>query len=92
MPARWSSRNFCKWQTIGEIISRFRRAIVFRAALLRGFLKHILNMRRFFLMQSEQDASRLLELGAEPKRVIVAGNLKYDLGDRRRAVVGVAGG
>jgi 3-deoxy-D-manno-octulosonic-acid transferase len=49
--------------------------------VLRGFLKRILNDAALFLMQSEQDASRLLELGAEPERVIVAGNLKYDLGD-----------
>jgi len=59
----------------------FRRAIVFSCGVLRGFLKRILNDAALFLMQSEQDASRLLDLGAEPKRVIVAGNLKYDLGD-----------
>src|SRR6267154_2296757 len=59
----------------------FRRAIVFSCGVLRGFLKRILSDAALFLMQSEQDASRLLDLGAEPKRVIVAGNLKYDLGD-----------
>ena len=59
----------------------FRRAIYFSGGALRGFLKRILNDATLFLMQGEQDASRLLELGAEPKRVIVAGNLKYDLGD-----------
>ncbi len=52
----------------------FRRAIIFSCGALRGFLKRILNDAALFLMQSEQDASRL-------QRVIVAGNLKYDLGD-----------
>jgi 3-deoxy-D-manno-octulosonic-acid transferase len=32
-----------------------------------------------FLMQSEEDASRLTALGAPGERVLVAGNLKYDL-------------
>jgi 3-deoxy-D-manno-octulosonic-acid transferase len=32
-------------------------------------------------MQSKLDAARLLELGADAQRVVVAGNLKYDLDD-----------
>ena len=32
-----------------------------------------------FLMQSEADAERIRALGAEPARVVVAGNLKYDV-------------
>jgi 3-deoxy-D-manno-octulosonic-acid transferase len=59
----------------------FRRAISFSGGALRGFLKRVLSDATLFLMQSEQDASRLLELGADAQRVIVAGNLKYDLGD-----------
>jgi 3-deoxy-D-manno-octulosonic-acid transferase len=59
----------------------FRRAISFSGGTLRGFLKRVLSDATLFLMQSEQDASRLLELGADAQRVIVAGNLKYDLGD-----------
>jgi 3-deoxy-D-manno-octulosonic-acid transferase len=59
----------------------FRRAISFSGGTLRGFLKRVLSDATLFLMQSEQDASRLLELGAHGERVIVAGNLKYDLGD-----------
>jgi 3-deoxy-D-manno-octulosonic-acid transferase len=59
----------------------FRRAIYLSGGALRGFLKRILNDAALFLVQGEQDASRLLELGAEPKRVIVTGNLKYDLGE-----------
>jgi 3-deoxy-D-manno-octulosonic-acid transferase len=59
----------------------FRRAISFSGGALRGFLKRILNDATLFLMQGEQDASRLLELGADANRVVVAGNLKYDLDD-----------
>src|ERR1700730_1205965 len=57
----------------------FRRAIFLSGGALRGFLKRILNDATLFLMQGEQDASRLLELGADANRVVVAGNLKYDL-------------
>ncbi len=57
----------------------FRRAISFSGGALRGFLKRILNDATLFLMQGEPDASRLLELGADPKRVVVSGNMKYDL-------------
>jgi 3-deoxy-D-manno-octulosonic-acid transferase len=59
----------------------FRRAISFSGGALRGFLKRILNDATLFLMQGEQDASRLLQLGADANRVVVAGNLKYDLDD-----------
>jgi 3-deoxy-D-manno-octulosonic-acid transferase len=59
----------------------FRRAISFSGGALRGFLKRILNDATLFLMQGEQDATRLLELGADANRVVVAGNLKYDLDD-----------
>jgi 3-deoxy-D-manno-octulosonic-acid transferase len=57
----------------------FRRAITFSGGALRDFLKRILNDATLFLMQGEEDASRLLKLGADAKRIVVAGNLKYDL-------------
>ena len=59
----------------------FRRAITFSGGALGGFLKRILNDATLFLMQGEEDASRLLKLGADEKRIVVAGNLKYDLDD-----------
>jgi len=59
----------------------FQRAISFSGGLLREFLKRILSDATLFLMQSDHDASRLLELGAEADRVFVTGNLKYDLSD-----------
>jgi 3-deoxy-D-manno-octulosonic-acid transferase len=59
----------------------FRRAVFFSGGVLQSFLKRILDDATLFLMQGEQDASRLLALGADEKRVVVTGNLKYDLGD-----------
>jgi 3-deoxy-D-manno-octulosonic-acid transferase len=59
----------------------FRRAVSFSGGVLRSFLTRILNDATLFLMQGEQDASRLRALGADEKRVVVAGNLKYDLVD-----------
>jgi len=44
-----------------------------------GFLtKRILHCVLKFCMQSALDAERIIELGAEPQRVQVAGNLKFD--------------
>lgn len=46
---------------------------------LDGFLARVLQDADLFLMQSEEDARRLRELGAPEERVQVTGNLKYDL-------------
>jgi 3-deoxy-D-manno-octulosonic-acid transferase len=57
----------------------YQRALNYSGGLLLGFLKRILNDATLFLMQSDQDAARLLALGAPEQRVVVTGNLKYDL-------------
>jgi 3-deoxy-D-manno-octulosonic-acid transferase len=59
----------------------YQRALSFSAGILAGFLKTILNDATLFLMQSEQDAARLIALGAPRERVLVTGNLKYDLAE-----------
>jgi 3-deoxy-D-manno-octulosonic-acid transferase len=43
---------------------------------LRGVLAHV----DLFLAQTQQDCSRLQAIGADPERVRVAGNLKFDVG------------
>lgn len=43
--------------------------------LLAGVLRNV----DLFLAQSDEDARRLVEVGAEPDRVRVAGNLKFDV-------------
>jgi 3-deoxy-D-manno-octulosonic-acid transferase len=60
---------------------RYRGAFSYTGGLLSGFLKRILDDATLFLMQGEQDAARLLALGAPPQRVLVTGNLKYDLAE-----------
>lgn len=46
---------------------------------LRGFAARSLNDFSYLLMQSEEDAHRALALGADPQRVIVVGNMKWDV-------------
>ncbi len=57
----------------------YKRALAYSAGVLSGFLKKVLSDAAIFLMQSEEDAARLIALGAPPERVLVTGNLKYDL-------------
>jgi 3-deoxy-D-manno-octulosonic-acid transferase len=59
----------------------FLRALFYSCGSLRGFLNTILNDATLFLMQSADDAERLLTLGAPRDRIFVTGNLKYDLAD-----------
>ncbi len=44
----------------------------------RWFFRPLLEKVTMFLMQSEEDARRILELGANPDSVIITGNMKYD--------------
>ncbi len=45
----------------------------------RGVLRTVLQNVDLFLTQSEEDARRLLDIGAAPDRVKVSGNLKFDV-------------
>jgi 3-deoxy-D-manno-octulosonic-acid transferase len=56
----------------------FTRAIGV-SGVLRGFLRRVLNDAALYLVQSQQDGSRLIALGAEPNRVVVTGSMKYDM-------------
>jgi len=49
-----------------------------RYKAIRFFLKGILNQVQVWCMQSHRDAQRIVELGAEPSRVVVTGNIKFD--------------
>jgi 3-deoxy-D-manno-octulosonic-acid transferase len=59
----------------------YRRALTYSAGALAGFLKKVLSDATLFLMQSEEDAARLIALGAPGERVLTSGNLKYDLAE-----------
>jgi 3-deoxy-D-manno-octulosonic-acid transferase len=67
----------------------YRRAFSYSGGLLRAFLRRILNDAALFSMQSEQDAARLLALGAPEQRVLVTGNLKYDLAEPPESALSV---
>ena len=54
-----------------------------RYALARGFMRETLGRLSLLAMQSAEDARRAVELGAPAERVIVTGNLKYDLPEPR---------
>src|SRR5262249_10080405 len=50
-----------------------------RYQLVRTLMKTMLSRITVFAMQSEEDARRIIALGAPPDRVVVSGNLKTDL-------------
>jgi 3-deoxy-D-manno-octulosonic-acid transferase len=49
-----------------------------RCQIVRPLYRRVLARITLFCMQGEVDAARILALGAEPGRVIVTGNIKYD--------------
>jgi 3-deoxy-D-manno-octulosonic-acid transferase len=49
-----------------------------RYRLVRGAMRRVLADVTVFAMQSDEDARRMIALGAPPERVVVAGNLKHD--------------
>ncbi|MDH5739313.1 MAG: 3-deoxy-D-manno-octulosonic acid transferase [Nitrospira sp.] len=60
----------------GRLSSRsFRRQDL---PLIRSFYRSVLQTLALCLMQSERDKQRIVALGAEPDRVHVTGNLKFD--------------
>jgi 3-deoxy-D-manno-octulosonic-acid transferase len=49
-----------------------------RYRLVRALLRPVLEDVRVFAMQSQEDARRMIALGASPERVFVTGNLKHE--------------
>lgn len=49
-----------------------------RYRLIRGFMTSVLADVRVFAMQSDEDARRIIALGAHPEHVVVTGNIKVD--------------
>ncbi|HEV8310970.1 MAG TPA: 3-deoxy-D-manno-octulosonic acid transferase [Methylomirabilota bacterium] len=44
-----------------------------------GLFRRVLDDIQLFAMQSEEDARRIISLGAQPERVVVTGNLKMEM-------------
>jgi 3-deoxy-D-manno-octulosonic-acid transferase len=57
----------------------FSRAVKASGGVLGKFLRRILNDATLYIVQTPQDASRLTALGAAADRVLVSGNMKYDM-------------
>lgn len=49
-----------------------------RYRLITFFTRHVLSSIRIFCMQSRIDAQYIISIGADPNKVIVTGNTKYD--------------
>lgn len=49
-----------------------------RLPVVRDFYRTMLNLISSCLMQSERDAQRMIDLGADPSRVRCTGNIKFD--------------
>ena len=65
----------------------YRRALSLSFGARRGFLAGVLCDAALFLMQSKEDAARIIALGAPQEQVLVTGNLKYDLAGPRPSPV-----
>jgi 3-deoxy-D-manno-octulosonic-acid transferase len=57
----------------------FTRAVRMSGGVLGGFLRRTLSDATLYLVQTQQDAARLIALGAEAARVAVTGSMKYDM-------------
>jgi 3-deoxy-D-manno-octulosonic-acid transferase len=66
---RISDRSFARYQ-------KYLGAVGF---FLRPLLASALSNAAAFLMQTDTDAERIRLLGAPPNRIVVSGNLKYDM-------------
>lgn len=56
--------------------------------IVGGFFRRVLQNASLFLAQSEQDAGRLREMGAQEEKIEVTGNLKYDIEPPARSEFG----
>lgn len=57
---------------------RISQRSTFRYRLIHSFTKKILSSIRIFCMQSQVDKKNIIHIGADPTKVIVTGNTKYD--------------
>jgi 3-deoxy-D-manno-octulosonic-acid transferase len=56
-----------------------------RFGYFRFFLKRVLRSVRVFAMQSRIDCYRVIRIGADPRRVYLTGNMKFDVPEPKKA-------
>ena len=76
--------NLLRWARLSEASVAIVNARVSDRSLpgycrFRGLLRHVLQNVDLFLAQSEEDARRLVKIGAPEDRVQVSGNLKFEI-------------
>jgi 3-deoxy-D-manno-octulosonic-acid transferase len=54
-------------------------------SLIKFLMKRVLSNVDFFCMQSDDDASKIIKLGADKRKVSIMGNLKFDMDFTSRA-------
>jgi 3-deoxy-D-manno-octulosonic-acid transferase len=59
-----------------------------RAMRVRALWKHLVRKPTLWLAQSEEDARRLMALGARPETIQTSGNLKYDIQPKTTIMIG----
>lgn len=71
----------CKSHRIPAVVlnGRMSEKSVKRYRQFKPFVKEILSVFELFYMISDLDAQRILSIGADPHRVYVGGNAKYDI-------------
>jgi 3-deoxy-D-manno-octulosonic-acid transferase len=67
---------------VGLINGRISITSFRRYKVIRPFIRGVLHHLSIALMQSEQDAARIRELGMPHDRVLMSGNLKFDSAER----------
>lgn len=68
----------CRRIPVALVNGRISPRTYARYQRVKGWVRKRWNDVGQFLMQSQEDANRLLDLGADPRRVHVVGNLKWD--------------
>lgn len=70
----------CRRQGVKTMLvnGRISRRSYPRYRLVRGLFRGVLDNVDRFAMQSDESARRIIDIGADPARVIVTGNLKFD--------------
>ncbi len=63
---------------LGVINGRISDASLGRYKAVRFLLKGILNQVTIWCMQAQGDVKRIIDLGAQPSRVVMTGNVKFD--------------
>ncbi|HMF57132.1 MAG TPA: 3-deoxy-D-manno-octulosonic acid transferase [Pyrinomonadaceae bacterium] len=65
---------------VGLVNGRISSKSFHRYQRIRSFIKRIVNNLDIALMQTGADAEHMLALGLTPERVVVSGNMKFDVG------------